>query len=218
MKPMLPKNHFHFPKKGKSRPWQNFCGLSLFCTRPPNTRFTATEASVLVLKIILSSAQIFSLSSTAPEPHLAELFPPPKLQISTHHKGRVHWATLLPLPMENMGPPSKPHGPLGLCHWIYWSRGTSILIWWEMLKQLISKNSLKTITFTWWEPLQQLLLHLHFHFSHRRCSAADYHHHHHYTIVFLLLFWDSCGHFSSPTFPISPDFTATTASVARVQI
>ena len=61
-------NHFHFPKKGKSRPRQNFCGLSLFCTRPPKTRFTATEASVLVLKIILSSAQILSLSSSSTAP------------------------------------------------------------------------------------------------------------------------------------------------------
>ena len=37
-------------KKGKSRPQQNLRGLSLFCTQPPTTIFTATEASVLVLK------------------------------------------------------------------------------------------------------------------------------------------------------------------------
>ena len=58
---------FTFQKKGKvSSPAKLLWPLSLLHSAP-STISTATEASVLVLKINLSSAQILSLSSSAPD-------------------------------------------------------------------------------------------------------------------------------------------------------
>ena len=56
----------------------------------------------------MSSAQNLSLSSSSPEPHLAEYISPPRPQISFHPKDWTLRATLLPLPVEEVGPPGQP--------------------------------------------------------------------------------------------------------------
>ena len=119
-------NNFHFPKRESLVPSKTSVASLSLLHSAPSTRSTATEASVLVLKINLSSAQNLSLSSTAPEPHLAEHIPPPQLQISTHHKDRLNEL------------------PSSLLHWKRWGRRYS-----SQSPQFVSILLITIIIFIW---------------------------------------------------------------------